>query len=296
MKIKTITLYKEDILPEGLSSNDVKTRKYIHSITRYDEHGNVVGEEHYSPDGSLEDKVENTFDDKGNLVEYINTIQGEVAEHKTWEYENGFVSREFIHYVDETKDVVKFEYDSENRLVARKYFDDDGETEQETVFEYEGDTVKEFTRDEEGEITLEKQVVNDGDKTILSSQKDHFTGEGYTLKNEYDVNGRLIATTRYDLDDNPVEKVKREYDIKGRVVRLIEEGEDKTSEVHFEYDANGNVVKQEEKQDDGTQLSQIEREYDGNNLHKSSTVFLNGMGERMSQNYNVYHEYEFYDE
>ena len=295
MKIKTIIIYKEDFLPEGISSQNVTTRKYIHSLTEYDERGNVIREENYLPDGTVEDKIVNTYDENGNLIAYVNTINGEVAENKSWEYENGKVSKEYIHYVDGSKDVVNYEYDNEGRLTSKKYYDDEGEMEQQTDVEYDGETVKEITHDDEGEISEEHQSVYKGDKSLSRSQKDYTTGEGVTVKNEYDDKGRVISTMRYNENDEMIEKVTREYNENDRVSHLIQESQLKNSDVYFEYDQAGNPIKQEEILDDGTQLALIERKYDENNLHKQSSVFINGMGERMSQNYNVYHEYEFYD-
>lgn len=295
MKIKKVILYKEDFLPEGISSENLTTRRYIHSITEYDEQGKTLKEESYAPDGSLEDKVENKYDENGDLIEYVNTIQGEVAAHKSWEYEDGKIIKEFIHYIDESKDAIIYSYDQEGRLKSKESFDEDGELEQKTAYEYEGNRVREITTDDTGEVAEEVESKIDGEKTLLRAQKDHFTGEGSAIKNEYDEKGRIVSTLSYDTNGELVEKVERIYDENDRVVRLKEEGQIKNSDVYFEYDQNGNPVKQEEKLDDGTQLAVIEREYDKNNLHIHSSVFLNGLGERMSQNYNVYHEYEFFE-
>ena len=295
MKIKTVKLYKEDFIPEGISSNDVTTRRYLHSVTEYDRDGKVLKEESYSHDGSLEDKVENKYDEEGRLIEYINTIQGEVADHKSWEYDGDKIAKEYIHYVDGSKDQINYNYDSQVRLLSKETFDEDGELEQKVVYEYSGNSVKEITMDSDGETTEEVYSEFDGDKTLLRSEKDHFTGEGFSIKNDYDNKGRVTQTVRYDESDNMVEKVEREYDDNDKVVKLKETGPVKNSEVYFEYDNNGNPVRQEEKLEDGTQLSLIEREYDKNNLHIRSSVFLNGLGERMSQNYNVFHEYEFFE-
>lgn len=295
MNIKTVKLYKEDFIPEGISSNDVTTRRYLHSITEYDRNGKVLKEESYSFDGSLEDKVENKYDEEGNLIEYVNTIQGEVADHKSWEYDENKIVREYIHYVDGSKDQVNYNYDSQGRLFSKETFDEDGELEQKVEYEYSGNSVKEITKDAEGEVTEEVFSEFDGEKTLLRSEKDYFTGEGFSVKNDYDDKGRITQTIRFDENNNIVEKVEREYDENDRVIKLKETGQVKNSEIYFNYDNNGNPVRQEEKLEDGTQLSLIEREYDDNNLHIRSAVFLNGLGERMSQNYNVFHEYEFHE-
>lgn len=295
MQIKKTILYKEDILPEGLSSNETTTRKYVFSSTTYDRQGNVLVEERFSPEGHVEDRVENEYDDQGRLLVYKNIIQGEVAEHKSWEYDGDKVLREFIHYVDGSKDAVVYAYDENGRVVSATQYDEDGELESETLFEYDGGTVKEISRDAEGEITEEKKSVSENDKETYQYRKDHFSGDVLALGYEYDDQGRLAVTYRYDEEGNILEKAAYEYDANNHVVRINQQAGDTSSDVLFTYDDSGNTVKQVEQQQDGTIVSSIERDYDENNLHRRSVVFLNGMGEQMSQNYNVIHEYEFFE-
>lgn len=163
-KIKTIAQYKEDFVPEGLSSDKVLENRYLYSRTKYAGNGSVIEDERFDAQGNPEEKEVRSYDEEGRLKESKSILHGEVAEHKSYEYEDGKLKREYVHYM-----------------------------------------------------------------------------------------------------------------------------------VVMEYDEQGNNILQEERMEDGTVVSTISRAFDAEGLHISSEVFLNGMGQQMSQRYNVYREYEFFN-
>lgn len=290
-KIKSIAQYKEDFVPEGLESDNILENRYLFSKTVYDEHGNVILDERYNPDGGLEETEEKNYDKEGRLVESKNILHGEVAGHKSYEYEDGKIKRGFIHYVDGAKDTIEYEYEAE-KLKRKLFYDEDKELEKEVVYEREGNRLTEFTKDEDGGILEEKVQVFEGDRLVEETYTDHFSGASYQLTFKYDDQGREISSQRSDSEGALAESVEKTYDDNGNLIRI--EDVENQRVVVMEYDDQGNNTFQEERMNDGTVVSTITRSFDAQGLHIYSEVFLDGLGQQMSQRYNVYREYEFF--
>lgn len=291
-KIKTIAQYKEDFVPEGLNSDKILENRYLYSRTKYDESGNVIEDERFDAQGNPEEMEVKFYDDEGRLTESKSILHGEVAEHKSYEYEDGKLNREYVHYVDGAKDTV--EYDYEDGVLKKKlFYDEDQELEKSVFFEREQDRLSEITKDEDGGVIEEKHQNYDNNLLVEESYTDHFSGTSYRVKYSYDDSGREKASQRYDSEGGLLESVEKTYDEDGNLIRL--EDVENQRVVVMEYDDQGNNILQEERMKDGTVVSSISRAFDADGLHISSEVFLNGMGQQMSQRYNVYREYEFYN-
>ncbi len=291
-KIKTIAQYKEDFVPEGLSSDKVLENRYLYSKTTYDENGNVIEDERFDAQGNPEEKEVKSYDDEGRLTESKSILHGEVAEHKSYEYQNGKLKREYVHYVDGAKDTIAYEYE-DGELKEKLFYDEDQELEKSISFEREPGKLSEITKDEDGGVIEEKQQVYEDDLLVEESYTDHFSGTSYRVKYSYDDSGKEKASQRFDSEGGLLESVEKTYDEDGNLIRM--EDVENQRVVVMEYDDQGNNILQEERMEDGTVVSTISRVFDADGLHISSEVFLNGMGQQMSQRYNVYREYEFFN-
>lgn len=292
-KIKTTLQYKEDFLPEGLSSNEIIRKKYLDNKTVYNKDGNVIRAEKHNPDGGLEEYEENKYDDNGLLVEAKTVMNGEIADHTTYEIVDGKTVKAFIHYLDGTHDTINYEYD-DNRLVRKTFYDEDGEMEKEVIFQTSDSHSAEVTKDEEGAVVEEKEKLYSNGRVVKEKYHDAFSGIRFGVEYEYDEEGRERNTRRFDDQGNVVENLDKAYDNKGRLISIDDSSNEKR--ITFAYDEQGRLILQEEKLYDGTVISSIKRTYNADNLHDTSEVYINGFDRQMSQHYNVYHEYEFFEE
>ncbi|MDZ7775551.1 MAG: hypothetical protein U5L09_08090 [Bacteroidales bacterium] len=291
-KIRARIQYKEDFLPEGLSSDRIIRKRYLFNKTFFDEKGNIIRTEKYHPDGHLEEYEEHTYDKKGFLTDTKTVMNGEIADHSTFEIAEGKVLKEFVHYLDGTKDTVRYDYDNGN-LVRKAYFDYEGVLEKETLFQSSENHTKEVTKDEEGDITEEKEKYYENGNLVKEKYRDAFTGAQFEIVYEYDDEGRECKTTRFDGHGNVAEDLEKQYNDQGKLV-FIDDSSNK-KKVAYTYDKQGRLVLQEEKLYDDTVVSTIRRTYNSDGLHVSSEVYMNGFDLQMSQHYNVHHEYEFYE-
>jgi antitoxin component YwqK of YwqJK toxin-antitoxin module len=291
-KIKTVKIFRKEL--NDFESND--KRGYLQNFTENDINGNVIREISYLPDGEIEEKYVNIYDEKGNLIEEINYFsEDEIAERKTYERDqNGRVTEAFIHYQDGTKDRIVHEYDQNGNLTRRATIDEDGETESEEIFEFSNGklTAKEIR--EFGEVVHREEFeLNEAGKVALQTITEG-EDDGTTV-NSFDENGNLVKHLRYNENDKLVVKAVYTFDEKGNLTGIVEETPYEKNISALEYDNNGNLISQIQTNKFDETNHTIKRKYNEQNDIIESTVFINMHGQDVDSEYTLFYEYEYFE-
>lgn len=291
-KIKIVKIFRKDIN----DLDDTTEKGYLESLTEHDENGNVISEITFLPDGTVEGKYEYIYDDKGNLIEEINYFsENEIAERKTYVRDDkGTVSEAFIHYQDDTKDRINYEYDEKGNLIKKTTINEDGEVESEETFEYQNGKLIVKELKEFGNVTGREEYEYDESGKIVQQT---ITGdeEDGTIVNTFDEKGNINGHLRYNQHDKLIGKSVYSFDEKGNMTGIVEETPYEKNISVLEYDENGNLISQVQTNKLNEINHTIKRKYNDQNDVTESKVFINMHGQDVDSEYIIYYEYEYFD-
>lgn len=278
---------------------EAKPNETLQQKVIYDLKGSVTEHIQYLPDGSIEDRVTNSYNADGKLAEEVlYDPDGEIAERRTMEYsENGKLLREIKHYQDGAQDIVTYNYNEAGHLMEKIFGDDSGWVEKREVFTFEGDKlidVKEF--DEDDNLLKESTYSYDPDGNLEESSESPSNDRGGRKVTIYNVSGLPEVIKHYSEAGNLIARHTYEYNEKGQVTDIREETQSGTSSSHTEYDGNGYAVVMEDRSANEELNHRIERTYDEEGHVLTSHVFINGQGRNLNQHYLERIEYKFFDE
>ena len=251
--------------------NVIATKTYLddklyYEVT-YDKDNKPLVELTYGDTGEIIDRTENTYDEKGNCVERINTYKYDdttvtVKRISTFDangneltekvYENGELSYEY-HYT----------YTADGKLAKEAYINKDGNEESST----------EKTYDEQG--------------NVLSVKVDGMLSGSYeTYENTYE-NGKLVEVKIYDqwdLEGQQTGLVR--YDAQGNIIlRVGYENGEEWSRTEYTYE-NGKLVK-EVDYDDGKENYTAVYTYNADGkITEVSYTYTNGKTSSRAYSYN----------
>lgn len=295
-KIKSITIYRKDLPPEGSETGSTGEEQIVSKTTYHPDFDKITLEEQYGVSGDLEQSTEFTYDENGFLTrEVLKEADGTVMEEKSYEAdEHQRIARKYLHYADGSRDTISYTYDDEGNVIRKETVDADGDVEETEEFQYEdGHLILEVKRDESGEMIAEKRYhYEDGELLEVASQ-DGIEGADYRRVYTYNDEGHRESVMLYDADDNPLERVLLETDDQGRPVKVVEENRQKKNTLHLRYDDNGNVVFQEEFDLKGELVSRVERTYDEGGRLLESLIHQNVASHGINRRYRVRQEYAF---
>jgi YD repeat-containing protein len=277
-----------------LDETEIREQEYMHQCTEFDAEGHPLEAITYLPDGTVEHKYIYKYNSEGKVIdELLLEADGEVAEHRSMEYNaEGQLVKEYIHYLDDTADVLIFTYDSEGRILSRRSIDSEGETGNYVVNIYDGDkVVSESEYDIAGEIITQRKIIYD-EAGKISEEVFKTPEENYQILYSYDEQGVASVRRRYNEEKHLMERNTFTYDSEGRLSESMDETSSGIEITYTGYDAEGNVILQEEKTEDGELLSSIERTYDGSNRPLTTTVISQRPGQQVPQHYRIRMEYE----
>lgn len=296
-KLKELIVFRKDLVLQSSSENELEEREYIFAKTFYDENGNILEEYNYDTRGELAQQYFFSYDENGRMTEKkLLEPDGTIAERKTFRYnEEGKKDHEKIFYIDDSFDTVHLTY--ENDLITeKKTVDEDGDVDSLEKLEYQGkNLVRHIVMDMDNELVSEKTwTYDENNRVIESTEMD--ANEGITVKRiiEYYDSGNQKEVLVYH-DDELVQKVLTTEDENQQVVTIIEENKFKKNTIQLKYDSRGNAIEQVETDRKGKLVSKVTREYDEQNRLISSDVFIDGQYRSVSSNYNLRHEYTFFD-
>ena len=296
-KIKSaITYHKKLGSAEKL---ETKTNETLQQIIVFDMQGNVAEHIQYMPDGSIEEKVMNTYSADGKLTEEVlYTPDGEIAEHRTMEYtENGKLLKEIKHYQDGAQDIITYCYDEAGQLTEKTFGDDSGWIEKREVFTFEGDkltAVKEF--DEDNKLLKQSTFRYDADGNLTESSESPAGDSGQRKVTIFNNHALPEAIKYYSESGSLIARHTYEYNEKSQVTNIREETQSGISSSHTEYDENGYAVLMEERSANEELNHRIERTFDEEGNITTSHVFINGHGRNINQHYLERVEYTFYNQ
>jgi hypothetical protein len=295
-KIKSMAAFRIDVPPEG-EFDDFRDKQRIDYLSsKYDEHGNTLEENKFDDYGEVTGKSVYNYDVNGRLTgeETYNEF-GYLEEKLSYERdENGRVVKQFIHYLDETRDTIFYEYNGDGNLTRKILKDEDGEIEREEKIEYSGEFIVGEEVIEEGE-TVKKTIFKLDEKGRVIEAELMNEEEEYTLVNEYDEKGNRTKTLKYSPENKLLAKQQFRYDDRDRVIEITEEDPYKKNRTIIEYDEKGNATTQKELNRNGVLNHELERDYDEDGNITEVRAFVSDQGQGIGRKYVLIYEYGFFE-
>ena len=296
-KIKSITLFKNDLISHRHSPEDSDSRGYKYSYSEMDESGHLLLEVKFNDAGELEEKDVYTFDNEGKLKEDISYLSDEeIAEHKTYEYDSqGLLLQVFKHYADGSKDRIQYEYDGNGNLSAKTTIDSEDEVEAKEIYEWEN---KNLIRKEVYEFDeLKLKEINTYDAHGNRTEVSKWSTEDGNSRTEIFFNDQndVVKTLEYNNDNKLVSRTIYTYDEKARLVNAEHESVRSKNTTAILYDERGNAIEQTETDASGEINNRAVRKFNEANEVVETSVFIDLHGKGLNQEYLLHYEYEYFE-
>jgi YD repeat-containing protein len=294
-KIKKMQVFYIDVAPEGEFADFRSKPRTAHQLQVFDEQENLLEEVKFDHFGNEIGKSVFAYNENGHLIaEETYDEFGNLEEKQTFKRDDkGKLLQSFVHYLDESVDAVDYAYNDNGRLIRKTLTNDDGEVESEDKVEYDGDLMIKEVSVEQGEVVKEHEFFyGDSDKPTEASIRNQ--DEAYRLVNDYDENGNLVKTLKYDTDDNLIEKHVMRYDNENRLIEKTEEDQMKKNTISIDYDDKGHAVGQKEANSGGSLNHQVERDYNEDGRLEEIRAVLYGPGQVPERKYLLVYEYEYF--
>ena len=239
---------------------------YLKEISEFDERGNLILQEEYLPDGSIENKTESWYDGDNRILEEKQyTDEGVLADHKKYNRnEQGELLKVEIAYQDGSKAFQTSHIDPDSLLETIEEKDEDDELEFRELNQYNSDKqllskeVYDFNNKLKEAFTYE---YNSDGNLVKRAQFDHKRKPELQTEYKYNENGLMVYRANRNRKGKLSDFLKVEYDSKGQVVK--QSFSDNFFFV-FEYDTNGNAVLEERLSANNEMEYQSRFEYDEN--------------------------------
>ena len=296
-KIKSVTHFKMDAVFVNGPENPPEFEKYKFSFTEFDQNGNVILEEKYTPDESLTEKQKYTYDEKGNLIEEKNFLDtGELADHRTYEHdEEGRIVKEFRHYSDETKDTITYKRDSMGNVVEKSTIDFEDDLEAKDIITYKNGKILSHKRYEYDELVMDESYEYTKDGKLSRTLKWTADDENARFENNFDEHGNLVKSMKYNEKEQLIQRIITSYNSENKPIRIEEESVNGKSIMEAVYDERGNAIKQTEKDGKGNIMNQVNRIFNEDNQVTEAEVHIDFHGRSVNQYYKLKYEYTYFD-
>lgn len=295
-KIQALSILRIDVPPEA-GFDDFRDKKPItYSQSKYDGFGNLLEDVKFSDYGEITGKTVYQYDNKGHLIsEETFDDTDELEEKITLQRdEKGNISKEFVHYLDDSKDTIEYHYDADGKLVKKLLLGGDGEIEREEIFTYDkGLLISEKTIEDE-EVVKEATYEYNEKGQVIGLELTEDDGET-SLVSEYDENGNRVKFLKYDGNGKLLEKHLYAYDEKNNLIETIEETPHKKVTTQIVRDEAGNAVSQKEFSRDGSLNHEVERDFDESGNVTEVRSFVSGTGQRPDRKYILKYDYTFFE-
>jgi uncharacterized protein YuzE len=295
-KIQTLSILRIDVPPEG-DFDDFRDKPPVtYSRSSYDSFGNLLEDIKFNDYGEIIGKSVYQFDKNGKLIsEETFDDSDELEEKITFDRdETGKITREFVHYLDDSKDTIEYHYDADGRLVKKQLIGEEGEIEREEIFIYENEFLMKEQTVEDGEVIKESAYEYDEKGNVIGLEMMN-ENEEFSIVSEFDENGNRIKFLRYDGNGKVIEKHLFAYDSKNNLIETIEETPYKKVTTSVARDEAGNAVLQKEIGRDGKLNHEIERDFDESGNVTEVRSFVSGSGQRPDRKYILKHDYTFFE-
>ena len=267
--MKSLKIIKKEYQRVGYDAQDIEPIEYTEGYAEYDDHGQLVREERYEPDGSLNTLTVNSYNDNKELIQTEQYDQDNVLLQKTVnQYDDQQrLMAQSNYYGDASEEyVTKYCYDEAGNSVKQEVYVNGKLDYVEKVTTYQNgrpDTVTEnddygnpmyihhYQYDEKGQVSVyvRDEVQNNDRRTY------EFT---------YNDNGDRVKDLIYNYDMMLIAKVVRTFDEQNRQIEIVEEDLDSYRRITMEYDGD-RVVKNTmfDKQGEITGWAEYEYAEDG---------------------------------
>lgn len=276
--MKTLKIIKKEYQRIGYDEKDIQPVEYLEVSAQYNDHGQILREERFDPDGNLNTLTVNTYNDHGLLWQteqydmdniLLQKTVNEYDEHQLLVQENNYFGDGDQVYV------TKLVYDEDGNLLRREMYFDGKLDYVENTYEYsDGLLVKEVENDEYGKV-LNINTYTYNDKGLLErhvrdevQNKDRRSYE-YT----YDDNDNCVKELVYDYDNALIAKIYRQYNEDNKLTETIEEDLDHYRKITLEYDGDL-VVKNSIFNKEGQLQAWAEYSYNADGKENCSREFI----------------------
>jgi YD repeat-containing protein len=225
--MRKLTIHTINYLRTGYEENDITPEDYISSIAEYDDQGNIISENSYSPDATLQSATVTEYDDNHHPLLLKNYDgEGVLCEQISSVYENGRLVEQTQCYGEGMPEYTTRMVYENDRLVRRDCYDD-GE------FSY---TERALSYNEKGQLIKDVEYDEDGQ-------------EMYVTVNEYDENGRLINRVRDEVQQKDRRSAAFEYDERGNKIKDLIYNYEETliAKIYYRYDEENRLIEEEEE-------------------------------------------------
>lgn len=294
-KIKSVLVNRYNYLIKGIGAEEIEMHGNKSRYAEYDENGNEVLEINYTASSEMQDKTERKFDDKSRLTEEKYYDEGEIlAEHRSFEYHNDKLQKEYLHYMDGSKDTISYKYNEQGFLVEKTTLDEEGYEERKEVFEKDNkDRLLRHKIYEEEELVRDDELIRDENGNVIESvQVDQQMQETIRSKNIFEDGKRTLSKV-YDKKGQLIERFEYRYD-GAHISIMIHETPGEKILTQFEYTDKGDVLRQEDYNVNNELLNKVERVYDAKGNITEEKTYINMQGRGMDRDYVLKYEYEYY--
>ena len=245
--MRSLKIIKKEYQRIGYDAQDIEPVEYTEGYAEYDDHGQLLREERYDPDGKLNTLTVNTYNEHQLLVQT-----------ESFDPNNILLQRTVNQYDDNKRLISQSNYygDASEEYVTKFTYDDQGEALKQEVFV-------------NGELDyVEKTTTYTDGKPDTVTENDDYGNPMYIHHYQYDENGRVSAYSRDEVQNNDrrtyefsynergdrikdliynydmilIAKVLRSFDEKGRQTEIVEEDLDSYRRITMQYDGD-KVVK-----------------------------------------------------
>ena len=245
--MRSLKIIKKEYQRTGYDAQDIEPVEYTEGYAEYDDHGQLLREERYDPDGKLNTLTVNTYNEHQLLVQT-----------ESFDPNNILLQRTVNQYDDNKRLISQSNYygDASEEYVTKFTYDDQGEAIKQEVFV-------------NGELDyVEKTTTYTDGKPDTVTENDDYGNPMYIHHYQYDENGRVSAYSRDEVQNNDrrtyefsynergdrikdliynydmilIAKVLRSFDEKGRQTEIVEEDLDSYRRITMQYDGD-KVVK-----------------------------------------------------
>lgn len=234
---------------------DIKSRKiYISPITHSDEEvlysheefdrtGNVLLNSTYMPDGELDEKTIQTFNEKGQILEQrIFDYSNEVVEKHSYNYsDDSVLLSEEISYADGSSSTRTFNRENAN-LIIETLVADDGLLEEkiERYLNEEKQVIKQLHFNEDEKLTHTEEFEYTGNLRTKHKETNHTEKSVIIIEYTYSPTNQLLQQTAKNEAGKVLNYMQFEYDEKGRLLKQKSSG--MRNSIAYEYDDENHTV------------------------------------------------------
>lgn len=225
--MQKLTIHTINYLRSGYEENDITPEDYISSIAEYDAQGNIISENSYNPDATLQSATVTEYDDNHHPL-LVKNYDGEgmLCEQASFVYEDGRLMEQKVCYGEGMPEYTTRMVYENGRLVRRDCYDED-------EFSY---TERKLSYDEKGQLVKDVEFDEDGN-------------EMYVTVNQYDEKGQLTGRVRDEIQQKDRRSVAFEYDENGNKIKDLIYNYDEMliAKMYYRYDADNRLVEEEEE-------------------------------------------------